>query len=62
MYLMSTHNVPDTMLTLKVYNVQHRVGTQLVAIKNHVLDNITLSKHFMVYVSQMIDKLILNVP
>lgn len=59
---MSTHNVPDTMLTLKVYNVQHREGTQLVAIKNHVLDNIILSKHFMVYVSQMIDKLILNVP
>lgn len=35
---MSTYNVPDTMLTLKVlYNVQHRVGPQLVAIKNHIL-------------------------
>jgi len=35
---MSTHKVPNTTLTLKVlYNVQHRVGAQLVAIKNHIL-------------------------
>lgn len=31
---MSTHNVPDTMLTLKIL---YRVGAQLVAIKNHIL-------------------------
>lgn len=38
MYIMSTHNVPDSMVTFEVlYNVQPRVGAQLVAIKNHIL-------------------------
>ena len=53
-YFVSTHNVPDTVLTLNIsQDTWHRAGTQLVAIKSypcskyvfHVLDNVSCPRH-----------------